>query len=117
MVLGGGHSIGIPLATASKYSFIAESATMTLHPIRMTGMVVGAEPTYDYFRKMQDRVVDFIVRTSNSDRGKIMELMNATDKMATDIGTILYGHDAVDIGLINEMGGLDKALIKLKSML
>lgn len=117
LVLGGGHSIGIPLATASKYSFIAESATMTLHPIRMTGMVVGAEPTYDYFRKMQDRVVDFIVRTSNSDRGKIMELMNATDKMATDIGTILYGHDAVDIGLINEMGGLDKALIKLKSML
>lgn len=68
LVLGGGHSIGIPLATASDYSFIAESATMTLHPIRMTGLVIGAEPTYDYFRKMQDRIIDFIVRTSKADR-------------------------------------------------
>lgn len=115
IVLGGGHSIGIPLATASDYSFIAESATMTLHPIRMTGMVIGAEPTFDYFRKTQDRVVDFIVRTSKAEKGKIEKLMNATDNMANDVGTILFGEDAVNIGLIDEIGGLDKALKKLRS--
>ncbi|MDD4566172.1 MAG: ATP-dependent Clp protease proteolytic subunit [Eubacteriales bacterium] len=117
LVLGGGHSIGIPLATASDYSFIAESATMTLHPIRMTGLVIGAEPTYDYFRKMQDRVIDFIVRTSNADRDNLVKLMNSTSNMANDIGTILIGHEAVEIGLIDEIGGLDKALAKLKSMI
>lgn len=117
LVLGGGHSIGIPLATASQYSFIAESATMTLHPIRMTGMVIGAEPTYDYFRKMQDRVLDFITRTSRSDRKKLEKLMNATDNMAADIGTILIGQEAVDLGLIDEVGGLNQALAKLKSMI
>lgn len=117
LVLGGGHSIGIPLATASHYSFIAESATMTLHPIRMTGLVIGAEPTYDYFRKMQDRVLDFIVRTSGANRDQLSKLMNATDKMAADIGTILIGHEAVELGLINEVGGLNKALAKLKSMI
>lgn len=117
LVLGGGHSIGIPLATASQYSFIAESATMTLHPIRMTGLIIGAEPTYDYFRKMQDRVLDFIVRTSRSNRDQLSKLMNATDNMAADIGTILIGHEAVDLGLIDEVGGLDKALAKLKSMI
>ncbi|MDD2190490.1 MAG: ATP-dependent Clp protease proteolytic subunit [Eubacteriales bacterium] len=117
LVLGGGHSIGIPLATASNYSFIAESATMTLHPIRMTGLVIGAEPTFEYFRKMQERVVDFIVRTSSVDRSHLVKLMNATENMAADIGTILIGHEAVEIGLINEVGGLDKALAKLKSMI
>ncbi|MBR0596361.1 ClpP family protease [Sinanaerobacter chloroacetimidivorans] len=117
LVLGGGHSIGIPLATASNYSFIAESATMTLHPIRMTGLVIGAEPTYDYFRKMQDRVIDFIIRTSNSSREQIVDLMNSTQNMAADIGTILFGHEAVDIGLIDEIGGLNKALAKLKSLI
>ena len=117
LVLGGGHSIGIPLATASRYSFIAESATMTLHPIRMTGLVIGAEPTYDYFRKMQDRVLDFITRTSMADRDQLSRLMNATDNMAADIGTILVGHEAVDLGLIDEVGGLTQALAKLKSMI
>jgi ATP-dependent protease ClpP protease subunit len=117
LVLGGGHSIGIPLATASHYSFIAESATMTLHPIRMTGLVIGAEPTYDYFRKMQDRVVDFIIRTSKADRDQVVKLMNSTDNMAADIGTILVGQEAVDLGLIDEVGGLTQALGKLKSMI
>lgn len=117
LVLGGGHSIGIPLATASDYSFIAESATMTLHPIRMTGLVIGAEPTYDYFRKMQDRIIDFIVRTSKADRDQIIKLMNSTSNMANDIGTILVGHEAVEIGLIDEIGGLDKALAKLRSLI
>lgn len=117
LVLGGGHSIGIPLATAAKYSFIAESATMTLHPIRMSGMIIGAEPTYDYFRKMQDRIIDFIIRTSNSDRDHIVKLMNCTDNMSNDVGTVLFSKDAVEFGLINEIGGLDKALAKLKEMI
>ena len=117
LVLGGGHSIGVPLATASKYSFIAESATMTLHPIRLTGLVIGAEQTYDYFRKMQERIVDFIVRTSGADRDVVISLMNNTDDMANDVGTIIYGKEAVKIGLINEAGGLDAALKKLKAMI
>lgn len=117
LVLGGGHSIGIPLATASDYSFVAESATMTLHPIRMAGLIIGAEQTYEYFRKMQDRIVDFIVRTSHVQRDTVNRLMNATDDMANDVGTILYGSDAVEIGLMDEIGGLNSALKKLKGMI
>ena len=116
LVLGGGHSIGVPLATAGQYSFIAESATMTLHPIRMSGLVIGAEQTYDYFRRMQDRIVDFIVRTSHADRDTILRLMSSTSEMANDVGTILYGREAVDIGLIDQVGGLQEALKKLRSM-
>jgi ATP-dependent protease ClpP protease subunit len=116
-VLGGGHSIGIPLATASKYSFIAESATMTMHPIRMTGLVIGAQQTYEYFQRMQGRVVDFIVRTSKASRETVNEYMNATGNMANDVGTILYGKEAVEIGLIDEVGGLRDALAKLKAMI
>ncbi|MFV0518474.1 MAG: ClpP family protease [Aminipila sp.] len=117
LVLGGGHSIGIPLATAADYSYIAESATMTLHPIRMSGMIIGAEPTYDYFRKMQDRIIDFIIRTSHADRDKIVELMNCTSNMSNDVGTVLFSHDAVKIGLMDEIGGLDKSLLKLKELI
>lgn len=117
LILGGGHSIGIPLATSSKYTFIAESATMTLHPIRMSGTVIGAEQTYNYFRKIQDRVVDFIIRNSKADRKEIVRLMNETDEIANDVGTILSSRDAVRIGLIDEIGGLDAALAKLKSMI
>ena len=117
LVLGGGHSIGIPLATSSKYTFIAESATMTLHPIRMSGLVIGAEQTYNYFRKMQDRVVDFIVRTSQADRSEIVRLMNETDEIANDVGSILTGKEAVRIGLIDEIGGLNQALNTLKNMI
>ncbi|QHI71075.1 ClpP family protease [Aminipila terrae] len=117
LVLGGGHSIGIPLATAAKYSFIAESATMTLHPIRMSGMIIGAEPTFDYFRKMQDRIIDFIIRTSHANRDHIVELMNCTDNMSNDVGTVLFSHDAVKVGLIEEIGGLSQALNKLYQMI
>lgn len=117
LVLGGGHSIGVPLATAAKYSFIAESATMTLHPIRMSGMIIGAEPTYDYFRKMQQRIIDFIIRTSHADKSKITELMNCTENMSNDVGTVLFSKDAVKVGLIDEIGGLDKALKKLHDMI
>ena len=90
---------------------------MTLHPIRMTGLVIGAEPTYDYFRKMQDRVIDFIIRTSGANRDQIVKLMNSTENMAADIGTILVGQEAVNLGLIDEVGGLNKALAKLKSLI
>ena len=117
LILGGGHSIGIPLAVSSKYTFIAESGTMTLHPIRMSGTVIGAEQTYNYFRKIQDRVVDFITRKSAADRKEIKRLMNETDEIANDVGTILSSKDAVRIGLIDEIGGLDAALKKLKSMI
>lgn len=117
LIIGGGHSIGIPLATASDYSFIAESATMTLHPIRLTGMVIGAESTFDYFRKTQDRVVDFLVRTSKAKKEEIEGLMNATDNMANDVGTILFGEEAVRIGLIDEVGGLNHGIKKLKEMI
>jgi ATP-dependent protease ClpP protease subunit len=117
LVLGGGHSIGVPLAVASKYSFIAGSATMTLHPIRMTGVVIGAEPMFDYFRKTQERVIAFIVRNSRADKRKIEKLMNSMDNMATDIGTILFGDEAVKVGMIDEVGGLDAALKKLREMI
>lgn len=116
IVLGGGHSIGVPLATASDYSFIAETATMTLHPIRYNGLVIGAEQTYNYFRKMQDRVIDFIVRNAKVEKSKIIDLMNETDEIANDVGTILIGKEAVNIGLINEVGGLNQALNKLRSL-
>lgn len=117
IVLGGGHSIGVPLATASDYSFIAETATMTIHPIRTNGLVIGAEQTYNYFKKMQDRIIKFICRTTKVKREKIIELMNATDEIANDIGTILIGKEAVDIGLINEVGGITHSIKKLKEMI
>ncbi len=117
IVLGGGHSIGVPLATSSDYSFIAETATMTLHPIRYNGLVIGAEQTYKYFRKMQDRIINFIVRTTELDKKIVVDLMNETDEIANDVGTILIGKEAVDIGLINEIGGLTQALAKLRSLI
>ncbi len=117
IVLGGGHSIGVPLATASDYSFLAESATMTIHPIRTNGLVIGAEQTYNYFKKMQDRIINFICRTAKVDRKVIIDLMNATDEIANDVGTILIGKEAVDIGLINEVGGITQAIEKLKNMI
>lgn len=116
IVLGGGHSIGVPLATASDYSFIVETATMTLHPIRYNGLVIGAEQTYKYFKKMQDRIINFIVRTANVEKTVIIDLMNETDEIANDVGTILVGKEAVNIGLINEIGGLTEALDKLKNL-
>lgn len=114
LVLGGGHSIGIPLATSTDYSFIAETATMTLHPIRTSGLVITSQPTFDYLRKTQDRVVQFIVRNSKASESKIMELMNRTDNMPNDVGTILFGHEAVEIGIMDEVGGLSQAIGKLR---
>lgn len=115
LVLGGGHSIGIPLATSTDYSFIAETATMTLHPIRTNGLVITAETTFEYLRKTQERVVNFIEKHSKADRNTITSLMNRTDNMPNDVGTILFGHEAVEIGIIDEVGGLSHALKKLRS--
>lgn len=117
LVLGGSHSIGVPLATAGDYSFIAPSGTMTIHPIRMTGLIIGVPQTFKYFAKMQERIVDFVVRASNIDKQKLTELMNSTDVFANDIGTILVSKEAVDYNLIDEVGGLNSALLKLKELI
>ncbi len=116
IVLGGGHSIGIPLATAADYSFITKTATMTLHPIRTSGMVITARPTFEYMKKTQERVVNFIEEHSRADREKILSLINCTDNMANDVGTILFGKEAVDAGLIDEVGGIKSAIKKLRSL-
>jgi len=117
LVLGGGHSIGVPLATSSDYSFIAPTATMTIHPIRMTGLVIGVPQTFRYFEKMQQRIINFILRTSTIDRETLIKLMYDTDEIANDVGTILIGEEAVNYGLINEVGGFSKALAKLKDII
>lgn len=110
LVLGGGHSIGIPLAVCTKKSFITPTASMTVHPVRMTGLVVGAPQTYRYFERIQDTIADFVIRNSRITREKFMDFMMATGEMATDVGTILYGPQAVESGLIDELGTLSDAL-------
>lgn len=110
VVLGGGHSIGVPLAVSTKRSFIASSATMTVHPVRMSGTVIGAPQTFTYFRRMQERITQFVVDNSNVTEEKFTQLMMAVGDMANDVGTILSGDDAVKFGLIDEKGGLDRAL-------
>jgi ATP-dependent protease ClpP protease subunit len=117
IVLGGGHSIGVPLATSTDYSFIVPTATMTIHPIRTTGLVIGVPQTFRYFQKMQQRINDFVIRTSKISPDRFYELMNATDELANDVGTILVGEAAVENGLIDEVGGLAKALDKLNELM
>lgn len=117
LVIGGGHSIGVPLATASDYSFISPTATMIVHPIRMNGLILGVPQTFEYFDKMQDRIIEFIVRTSKMDKETIKEMMIKTDKLLNDMGTILIGKEAVECGLINEVGGIKEALDKLEELI
>jgi ATP-dependent protease ClpP protease subunit len=117
LVLGGGHSIGVPLAVAAKYSFIAPSATMTIHPIRINGTIVGAPQSYDYFQKTQDRVEDFIISHAKIDRGRLKHLMMDTGQLAQDVGTILIGEEAVKEGIIDAVGGLHDAMEKLYAMI
>lgn len=117
LVLGGGHSIGVPLAVAGKRSFMVPSATMTLHPVRISGTVIGAPQTYRYFHDMQDRILTFIAGHSRADRDTLAAMMMKPDQIANDVGTILNGEDAVRIGLIDEVGGLDEALACLKDMI
>lgn len=117
LVLGGSHSIGIPLAVSTDYSFIVPSGTMVIHPVRMNGMVIGAQPTYDYFKQMQDRILNFIAKHSNAKEERLEKLMMNTGMLTKDLGTILVGEQAVTEGLIDEVGGINQAFLKLHSMI
>lgn len=117
LVLGGGHSIGVPLAVCAKRSFIVPTASMTIHPVRMTGMVVGAPQTYRYFSRIQEQIVDFVASNSRISKKRFEEYMMATGRMATDVGTILYGREAVESGLIDQLGSLKDALRSLHKMI
>ena len=117
LILGGGHSIGVPMAVSARYSFIAPSATMTIHPLRLNGLVIGVPQTYEYFDKMQERVVQFVARNSNITREKFREMMLTTGELANDVGTILFGEQAVKNGLIDSLGGLSDALEKLYDLI
>lgn len=110
LVLGGGHSIGVPLAVAAKKSFIAPSAAMMIHPVRMTGVVIGAPQTYRYFEKMQERIVQFITDHSKISRDRLLEYMMAADEIANDVGTVIDGETAVASGLVDEIGTLSQVL-------
>ncbi len=117
VVLGGGHSIGVPIAVSTAYSFIANTASMTIHPIRLNGLVIGVPQTYEYLDKMQDRVVRFTIEHSKITEEKFRELMFRTGELARDIGTVLIGKDAVEVGLIDEVGGIGDAVKKLNSLI
>ena len=117
LVLGGSHSIGVPLAVSTDYSFIVPSGTMVIHPVRMSGTVIGAKQTYDYFKQMQDRILGFIEGHSGAKKNRLLEMMMNTDMMSKDLGTILVGGDAVKEGLINEVGGIHEAVCKLYQMI
>ena len=117
LVLGGGHSIGIPLAVCTKKSFITPTASMTVHPVRMTGLVVGAPQTYRYFQRIQEQIADFVTANSAITRERFERYMMATGEMATDVGTILYGKEAVASGLIDSLGGISDALSALRQMI
>jgi len=117
IVLGGGHSIGVPIAVSASHSFIVESASMTIHPIRLTGLVIGAQSSFDYLEKMQDRVNKFVATHSRVSESKWKELLYKTGELSRDIGTSVVGGDAVSNGLINEVGGVSQALAKLDQLI
>ncbi len=117
LVLGGGHSIGIPLAVCTKRSFITPTASMTVHPVRMTGLVVGAPQTFRYFQRIQEQIAKFVTTNSGISKEDFEGYMMATGEMATDVGTILYGSEAVSSGLIDELGSLSDALSCLHNMI
>ena len=110
LVLGGGHSIGVPLAVAADRSFIVPSAAMTIHPVRLTGVVIGVPQTYEYFSRVQERIVEFVAAHSHIERERFLEYMMSTSQLAQDVGSVLYGQEAVDCGLIDCLGGLRDAL-------
>ncbi|WP_204557269.1 ClpP family protease [Bacillus ectoiniformans] len=117
IVLGGGHSIGVPIAVSCDYAFIAETATMTIHPIRLTGLVIGVPQSFEYLDKMQERVVNFVTKHSSIDEETFKELMFAKGNLTRDIGTNVVGTDAVACGLINEVGGIGSAMKKLNELI
>lgn len=117
MVLGGGHSIGVPLAVAAKRSFIAESASMTIHPVRMNGLVLGIPQTLEYFQRMQDRITNFVVQNSHISRERFTTLAMNTQELVMDVGTVLDGPDAVEEGLIDSLGSLSDAMDCLTGMI
>ncbi|MDP4152060.1 MAG: ATP-dependent Clp protease proteolytic subunit [Bacillota bacterium] len=117
LVLGGGHSIGVPLAVSSKKSFIVPSATMTIHPVRMNGLVIGVHQTFEYFQRMQSRISNFIISNSHISEQKLRDYMYRTDELVNDVGTVIDGKTAVEVGLIDELGGLSDALDSLYSMI
>ena len=110
LVLGGGHSIGVPLAVAAKESFIVPSGAMTIHPVRLNGLVIGVSQTFHYFERIQDRICDFVTRNSRISRKDFEHLMLNTGEMAADVGSVIYGEEAVKLGLIDHLGGLSDAL-------
>lgn len=110
LVLGGGHSIGVPLAVAAKRSMIAPSAAMTIHPVRINGVVIGVPQTYNYFSRIQERIVSFVTEHSNISREDYVKYMSKTDELANDVGSVIYGREAVDSGLIDQLGTLSDAL-------
>ena len=110
LVLGGGHSIGVPLAVAAKRSMIAPSAAMTIHPVRINGVVIGVSQTYNYFSRIQERIVSFVTEHSNISREDYVKYMSKTDELANDVGSVIYGREAVDSGLIDQLGTLSDAL-------
>ena len=114
LVLGGGHSIGITLATAADLSYIVPTATMMIHPVRLNGLVIGVAQTFNYFRRMQDRVIDFVTNHSKIDRDTLLSMMLETDEMANDVGKIVIGKEAVDCGLIDRVGSIADALSELR---
>ena len=116
LVLGGGHSIGAPIAVAADHSIISETATMTIHPIRLSGLVIGVPQTYEYLDKMQERVIRFIVRHSRVGTEVLRELMFRTGELVRDVGTVLVGEEAVNVGLIDEVGGVSTALQRLSEL-
>ncbi len=117
LVLGGGHSIGVPMAVSTNYSFIAPSATMTIHPLRLSGMIIGVPQTFEYFDRMQERVVEFVAKNSKISKDNFRKLMLKTGELANDVGTVLFGQEAVEHGIIDEVGGLASALKKLDSLI
>ncbi|KAB2954335.1 translocation-enhancing protein TepA [Heliorestis acidaminivorans] len=117
LVLGGGHSIGVPIAVSADHAMIASTATMTIHPIRLTGLVIGVPATFEYLEKMQDRVIAFVTANSSISSEKFKELMFRTGELTRDIGTVVVGKEAVDNGLIDSVGGISEAVKKLESLI
>ena len=117
LVIGGGHSIGVPLAVCTQKSFIAPSATMTIHPVRTNGLVIGVPQSFTSFLKMQERITDFVVKNSKVNKEQLNKLMLETDELAADVGTVIDGIRAVKIGLIDKVGGLGDALNELHTMI